>query len=659
LKLLEIPIYRPVTTGMFLVCLTVLGIVGIYLLPLDFFPMVKEPEIDVNVPFPGSHPLEALEEVARPLEEEIATISGLKRMETDIRNSNVEVEAMFSWSSDVDLKRMEVREAVERARSRLPDRIGHILVEGDTDGPSGGSILQGRISAERDLSESWALLDQHIRRPLERVPGVARVDLYGVEPQQVRVDLDLARLQEHGIDAGELARRIDSENQDVDVGVIRGDSIRYELRTVGRFRSVDEMRELSIGAGDLRLGDVADVSMEEPRLDYGRHLNRKFAIGIDVYKEPSANTVETVDRVLVEIEHIQTDPRLEGVILLVWENAAKEIRGSLSSLRNAGMFGGCLAIVVLFFFLKRIGSTLIVGTAIPFSLVVTCGVMYLFDMPFDVLSMLGLMLGVGMLVDNAVVVMENIHRHRAMGKSPQEAALTGVREVGLAVLASTATTVIVWSWLFTAERSPMTIYIGVVAAVICFSVGCSLLISLTFIPMMTARFGVGQAPAPGFILRRVIPGYRQLLGWTLRHRFVTLVLLVILASSAAFPLAMLEKTGEPKNIQTSVPIIYEVFDASTKKTLERHVNQVEAWVWERRDELQIENMYTFYSEPKRVITSLYLAEGRSGEKELEVLREKLEENLPVLAGVRLRVGDGNFGSGMNLGRRLVFLALQG
>ena len=107
MKLLEIPIYRPVTTGMFLVCLTVLGVVGIYLLPLDFFPMVKEPEIDVNVPFPGSHPLEALEKVARPLEEEIATINGLKRMETDIRNSNVEIEAIFSWSSDVDLKRME------------------------------------------------------------------------------------------------------------------------------------------------------------------------------------------------------------------------------------------------------------------------------------------------------------------------------------------------------------------------------------------------------------------------------------------------------------------------------------------------------------------------------------------------------------------------
>ncbi len=542
MRLTDIPLDRPVATLMLLLSLTVLGTVAVFLLPLDFMPVVNEPEIDIEIPFPGAHPLEALREVVEPIEEEIATIPDVKRILANTQSGSARIEVMFDWGVDVDIKKMEVREAVDRARPVLPEAIGHISIRGDTDGGS-AQVLAGRISAERNLSESWDLLDRRIRRPLERIKGVARVDLYGVEPQQVRIDLDLDALRRHGIDAGEVLDAVNAANLDVDAGVIRGDVVRYDVRTLTRFQSADEIAALRVGRTASASADVAVVELREPRLDYGRHLDRSFAIGIDVYKEPSANTVEVVDKALDRIEEIRADPQLEGINLLVWENQGEEIRNSLSGLRNAGIFGGMLAIVVLHFFLRRFRTTLIVAIAIPFSLLVTCGAMFALGSQFNVLTLLGLMLGVGMLVDNAVVVIENIHRYEGMGNPAPVAARLGARQVALAVVASTATTIFVWSWLFVSERDTMVIIIGEVALTICLAVACSLLISLTFIPLAAARFAPAEKPRPGIVVRKVVPAYRRLLDWTLDHRLVTLICLFAIAGSAAWPLMQDREIG--------------------------------------------------------------------------------------------------------------------
>ena len=390
MRLTDIPLDRPIATLMLLLSLTVLGTVAVFLLPLDFMPVIDEPFIFIEIPFPGSHPLESLREVIEPIEDEIATIPDVKGINANAQSGSANVWIRFDWNVDVDIKKMEVREAVERARPELPDTIGHISIRGETDGGS-SQVLAGRISAERDLSESWELLDRRIGRPLERIKGVARVDLYGVEQQQVRIDLDLDALRRHGIDASEVLEAVNAANKDVDAGVIRGDMVRYEVRTLTRFRSAEEIAALWVGHNGLRVADVARVELREPRLDYGRHLDRSFAVGIDVYKEPSANTVEVVERALERIEEIKADPQLEGINLLIWENQAEAIRNSLAGLRNAGIYGGILAIAVLHFFLRRFRTTLIVATAIPFSLLVTCGAMYALGSQFNVLTLLGLM----------------------------------------------------------------------------------------------------------------------------------------------------------------------------------------------------------------------------------------------------------------------------
>ncbi|MBD3851061.1 MAG: efflux RND transporter permease subunit [Acidobacteria bacterium] len=638
MRLTDIPLDRPIATLMLLLSLTVLGTVAVFMLPLDFMPIINEPEIDMEIPFPGAHPLEALREVVEPIEEEIATIPDVKRILAFTQSGSARMEVIFDWGVDIDIKKMEVREAVDRARPELPETIGHISIRGDTDGGS-AQVLAGRISAERNLSESWDLLDRRIGRPLERIKGVARVDLYGVEQQQVRINLDLDALRRHGIDAGEVLNTVNAANQDVDAGVIRGDVVRYEVRTLTRFQSADEIAALRVGRDGLRVGDVAVVEMREPRLDYGRHLDRSFAVGIDVYKEPSANTIEVVEKALARIEEIRADPQLEGINVLIWENQGEAIRNSLKGLRNAGIYGGLMAVAILHFFLRRFRTTLIVATAIPFSLLVTCGAMYALGSQFNVLTLLGLMLGVGMLVDNAVVVIENIHRYEGMGNPAPLAARLGARQVALAVVASTATSIFVWSWLFVSERDTMIIIFSEVALTICLAVACSLLISLTFIPLAAARFAPADKPKPGIVVRKIVPAYRRVLNWTLDHRLVTLTCLFVVAGSAAWPIMKIEKSGDIPDQTREVPIFARVHDDVSKEILEGYVDQVEEWVFSRKEELGFDSVYSWYSEHGFCMTRVYLPETTANPKAIERLREQLREGLPVIAGVSLEVGD--------------------
>jgi HAE1 family hydrophobic/amphiphilic exporter-1 len=237
--------------------------------------------------------------------------------------------------------------------------------------------------------------------------------------------------------------------------------------------------------------------------------------------------------------------------------------------------------------------------------------MYALGAQFNVLTLLGLMLGVGMLVDNAVVVIENIHRYESMGKPAPEAARLGARQVALAVVASTATSIIVWSWLFVSEPNTMVLMMGEVALTICLAVACSLLISLTFIPLAAAKLSPSERPKPGIVVRRIVPAYRRVLNWTLDHRIVTLTCLFVIAGSAAWPLMKIEKSGDLPIQTREVPILMRVFDDTTRDVLEGYVDQVEEWVFSRKEELGFESVYSYYSEHGFCMTRVYLPADRA------------------------------------------------
>ncbi len=288
----ELAIKRPVTTLMILVSFAVLGAVATMRIPLAFLPDMERPVIYVNLPYRNASPEQIERMILQPVEEALASVSGMKSMWSRAWTDGGYVRLEFDWSVDLHLARVEVWEKIDRIRRDLPEDMEDIAVgdhyhSRETDDP----ILEGRLSSDLDLSANYDLLERRIVRPLQRVPGVAQVRLDGVSPREVHVNLRLADLELHNIDVREVSRILRSSNFDQSLGKVTEGDTRYTLRTLGSFRDVKEISDLVLRADGLRLRNVADVTYEEPELEFGRHLDGNFAVGISVNAEASANVV--------------------------------------------------------------------------------------------------------------------------------------------------------------------------------------------------------------------------------------------------------------------------------------------------------------------------------------------------------------------------------
>jgi HAE1 family hydrophobic/amphiphilic exporter-1 len=334
----EISIRRPVATLMLLLSIALLGTIAVFKLPVGFLPEVQRPELYVRVPYFNSTPDQVERTIVRPLEEALGSVKGLRSMWSACDAEGGMVRLEFDWSSDMNLTRVEVRDKVDRIKRDLPDDIGDISVSSGWDArESAETVLEARVASGHDLSHSYELLERKFKKPLERIPGVASVRLDGVNPPEVRVNLRLDDLNRHHVDVREVVRMLQANNFEQSLGMVRGEEMRYSLRTVGTFRTVGEISALPLGPNGLRLGDVADVTYTEPPLEYGRHLDGQFAIGISVNKEASANTVTICNEVVRRVNAMADDPELEGINFLVWDNQGKEIRRTLHDLRETGI----------------------------------------------------------------------------------------------------------------------------------------------------------------------------------------------------------------------------------------------------------------------------------------------------------------------------------
>jgi len=369
----ELAIKRPVTTLMVLVSIVVLGLVALARLPLAFMPDITEPELFIHLPYDNASPEQVERMIVRPVEDAVGSVRGLQSMWSRCGSDGGRIRLDFAWDVDMHLARVEVWERIDRIRGELPEDIGDIQVSTnwdsrDTDQP----VLEGRLSSPRDLSESYDLLERKIIRPLERVSGVAQVRLDGVNPREVRINLRVADLDLHGVDVRDVARALRTGNFDQSLGKITSKDSRWTLRTIGTFGNVDQISNLPLRADGLRLSDVADVVYQEPPLEYGRHLDGDFAIGVTVTQESKANTVEVCDQLEAAIARMNDDPELEGVNFLVWFSQGQEIRKTLKDLTFTGIFGSILAALVLFGFLRRVSTTLVAVSCIPLSWASAC-----------------------------------------------------------------------------------------------------------------------------------------------------------------------------------------------------------------------------------------------------------------------------------------------
>ena len=642
----EIAIKRPVTALMIIVSMVVLGLVALSRLPLAFMPDIQEPELFVQLPYQNASPEQVEQMVVRPVEDALGSVKGLESMWSRCGSDGGRIRLGFDWDVDLHMARVEVWERIDRIRGELPDDMGDIQVSTNWDSRDSDSpILEGRLSSPRDLSESYDLLERKIIRPLERVPGVAQVRLDGVNPREVRINLRVDDLSRHGMDVRDVYRILRSGNFDQSLGHITTGDSRYVLRTVGTLSSVDMIRDLPLRADGLRVADVADVVYQEPPLEYGRHLDGDFAVGVTVSQ---ANTVDVCDQLEAAIADMNDDPELEGVNFLIWFSQGREIRKTLRDLLFTGIFGSILASLVLFGFLRRLSTTIVAVSCIPFSLIVTCGIVWSQGKSLNTLTLLGLIVGIGMLVDNAVVVMENIFRHREMGADRRTAARRGSREVSTAVVAATLTSVIVFIPLIFNKPSEMNLYLKELGITVCLTLLASLFISQTLIPLATSWY-ISSRPRPrgrlmtgletrdrGRLMTWLDERYQRLLAFNLRHKWIAPATGLAVVASAVFPFLHVDMNFDSSRTELFVQLRYEISEEMSLERKQELVSRVEALLEPHRDELMARSIYSFWND-RWAMTRIYLREGEANEENMNEVRRRLRGYLPEIAGVTLSV----------------------
>ncbi len=631
MKHTEFALRRPITTVVVFVALSLVGLLASRLLPLEKFPDIEFPGIFIQVPYEGSTPEEVERLITRPLEEALATLSGVERMFSTSDENQAQIFLQFGWDQSMGAKGIEARAKVDGIKHLLPPDVRRIFVFTGSLGDQ--PVLQLRISSERDLSNSYEMLDRLLKRRLERLEGVSQVFLQGVDPREIRILLNPDQLAAHGIDIETIRQLLLSSNFAVSAGKITAADQRFSVRPRGEFESIEQVRNLNINAAGLRLRDVAEVSLRTPERNYGRHLDMQYAIGVVVSKTTGANVVDVTDRVIDEVEEIGKLPQMQGINIFSLDNQGDSVRESLADLLNAGALGGLLAVIVLYLFLRQATTTLIVVASVPFSLMITLGAMYFAGLTLNILSMMGLMLAVGMLVDNAVVVTESIFRHRAEKPGePFKATMIGVREVGLAVIAGTATTVIVFAPIIFGADTDITIFLTHVAVTIIVALVASLLIAQTLVPMLAARVAVPPQPKEGGLMSRLTKRYERSLEWTLGHRWWTAlgVALVCVVGVLPMMLELVKVDMFPQDVGRRLFMPYHIEGQHSLERIEATVNEVEEYLYSRQEEFNIRSVYSYFDQGRAESTLLLTDEDDATLSTKEII-ERIEKDLPQIA----------------------------
>ena len=632
MKHTELALRRPVTTVVVFVALALVGVIASRLLPLEKFPDIEFPGIFVQIPYDGSTPEEVEKLITRPVEEALATLSGVEQMFSSSSENQAQVFLRFDWDVSMGAKGIEARAKVDSIRHLLPDDVRRVLVFTGSLGDQ--PVLHLRISSERDLSNSYELLDRLLKRRIERIEGVSRVELQGVEPREIRILLKPDLLAAYGVDIATVRDLLTRSNFAVSAGKITAGDQRLSVRPRGEFASIDEIRNIAVNAQGLRLADIADVELRTPERNYGRHLDRDYAIGISINKTTGSNLVDVTDRVIAEVEEIGKLPQMRGINIFSLDNQGESVRESLRDLLNAGLLGGLLAIGVLYLFLRQVSTTLIVTTSVPFSLMITLGAMYFAGLSLNILSMMGLMLAVGMLVDNAVVVTESIFRSRSEDPLGDRMLQTvrGVKEVGLAVIAGTATTIIVFAPIIFGTKADITVFLTHVAITIIVALIASLLIAQTLVPMLAARTPLPPPPKPGAWIRRLTDRYAATLAWILNHRWWTALGIVLTCIIGVLPMALelVKFDMFPQDVGRRLFMPYHVEGQHSLETVESAVDEIEEYLFSRQEEFNIRSIYSYYDQGRAESTLLLTPEEDATLSTKEII-ERIEKDLPTLA----------------------------
>ncbi|MBD3426088.1 MAG: MMPL family transporter [Candidatus Omnitrophica bacterium] len=651
---------KPVTTIMIFLGVMLFGVISLAKLPQELFPPITYPQLTVFTGYANAAPEEIETLLTRPVEEAVGTVSGLKSIRSISKEGISLVMAEFGWEQNMDFASLRTREKVDLIKARLPRDASEPLVVPFN--PFALPVMTISVTGNRSPMELRQIAMDVVKEELEKVDGVASASVEGGLEREIMVEVDQAKLKTYGVAILDVSDAITNSNLNYPAGTIKESFYEYLIRTLGEFQTVDEIeevvvkskhpeedrrlpfememkrRDISVQTNIVQVKDVAKVEdTVSERSSYSRH-NGKENVSVSIQKQAQVNTMQVINKIR------SVFPRLEKLLpddvkLEVVYDQSIFIKDAINGVRDAAFQGGILAFLVLLVFLRNVKSSAIVTLSIPISVMIVFTFMYFGGLSINMMSLGGLALGVGMLVDNAIVVIENIFRHREMGKTSEKAATEGAEEVSNAIVASTLTTIAVFL--------PMIFVVGVagqlfkeLAFTVTFSLIGSLWVALTLIPLLSCKLGSSAKEAAkgaaafegGELWKKVVDKYETMLRYFLDHRKIGLTVVLVIFVSSLFIVNFLEKELMPKTdqgqfiIKVDMPVGTKVQETNKKVILVEDellehslVNSVDVVVGASRGKSAKDIIKSMGSHQARIIVNL--EEERGKIKTIDVVQE--------------------------------------
>lgn len=583
MKITEIAVRRPIATTMFFLIVVVLGITSFRFLPVDLLPPIEYPQLTISTDYPNVGPEEIEKIITQPVENAVAGVPGVERIRSRSEEGESDVTLEFGQGTDTDVAANDVRAALDRIRDDLPPEVESPRIRKFD--PNDFPIVIVGAYSEQNLQQLTQVLDREVTRRFEQIPGVGSIDIWGGVYREIHIDLKRDRLIASGLSSTQVQQAIASENVNLPGGNVNYGIQRLYVRTLGEFTSLDQIANTVITVVDdqpIRVRDVAEVRWGYQDLGRLVKIDGQPMIRFGIRKQSGANTVTVAQEIREEIARIN-DER-DDLALFVTTDQSEFIQSSIDNVQSSAMWGALLAVFVLYVFLRNKSSTFIIAVSIPISIIASFALLYFNGLTLNQMSFGGLALGVGLIVDNAIVVLENIVRIREEeGKELAPSSLVGTREVGGAIVASTLTTCVIFLPVVFMQTISGMIF-QQLALVVVFAVVCSLFVALTLVPMLTSKFLTVQ-PAGSEKARRkswfqrffssVEERYSRLIGFTLRHRMAVFVVTTLLVVGCFFAVPVIPVELAPQTDANEIDIDFMMADGTSITVQNEYLRELE------------------------------------------------------------------------------------
>jgi hydrophobic/amphiphilic exporter-1 (mainly G- bacteria), HAE1 family len=661
-------ILRPITTLMLTFIVVLLGLVSFTRLPLDLFPKMEIPVAVVVVRYENAAPTEVESLITKPIEQQISTVERLKSVSSISQEGMAIVIAQFEDNTNMNFATLNMREKVGLISEYLPDKSSEPMILAVN--PNMAPIMQIYISSDMPLAQLYSIVDKELLSPIERSEGVAAASVFGGIENEISIELNQEKLSAFGLSLPQISQILAAENINLPSGEVQKGSKKLVARTIGQFESVDNLKSLPIllATGELiYLGDISNIQevAQEPT-SIGR-ISGSTAIGISITKQSTSNTVVVSNNVNSALKELRVKyPDLDFTIAF---DQAKYVKNSIFNLAESALLGCLLSIAIIFFFLRNIASTLIIAISIPTSFIATFMLMYFGGLTMNILSLGGLAVAVGMLVDDSIVVLENIYRLKEDGYSSIDASIDGANQVKMPVFAATMTKIAVFL--------PMVFVTGITATLfrefsltIGFALACSLVVSLTVVPMLCSKFLGRQIRVakvskvtsamskfsllPGFTkgINLLIEKYVILIKYALSHRKKVMVISISLLLVSGALILFVGGELFPTSDESSYTISVETPFGTSLEETDQIMSQIESYVINETPELvscalSIGNtsVFSLGSQNQSTIT-VNVVEKNKRKLSIKEIVDRTRKDLNSIAGAKISIAEANMTSMM-------------